>query len=147
MHDNRLKQAGRRFPPKHHHQQHHVIYSFQRAETWHFDLNRVMAPVKVDLGGDQTLHPDIKSRLVHMGSEPGQMEHGGKKQREVVDGSQDENIKQRDTWRLLWGATGIYVAYLFTMGIFKKMYFVSERKLKPCCSSSVSHDSFFTRYY
>jgi UDP-galactose transporter B1 len=49
-----------------------------------------------------------------MESEPEQMEHGNKTDREEVDGLQDhQHIKQRDAWRLLWGATGIYVAYLY----------------------------------
>jgi UDP-galactose transporter B1 len=75
--------------------------------------SRVMTPLEVDPGGDEALRPDIKFRLARMESEPGQMEHGAKTDREVVDGLQDQNIKQRDAWRLLWGATGIYVAYLY----------------------------------
>jgi UDP-galactose transporter B1 len=75
--------------------------------------SRVMTSVDVDTGGDDTLHPDSKFRGAHVESEPGQLEHGAKTDREVVDGSPDQNIKQRDAWRMLWGATGIYVAYLY----------------------------------
>jgi UDP-galactose transporter B1 len=76
--------------------------------------SRGISPVEVDPGSDETLRSETKSRLFHMESEPGQMEHGAKIDREGVDGSQDhQHIKQKDAWRLLWGATGIYVAYLY----------------------------------
>jgi hypothetical protein len=77
--------------------------------------SRVMSPVEVDPGGDEAVRSDSKFRLAqNMESEPGQMEHGAKIDREGVDGShQDQHIKQRDAWRLMWGATGIYIAYLY----------------------------------
>lgn len=73
--------------------------------------SRVMSPVEVDPGGDETLRPDSTFRLAHMESD--QVENGIKTDREVEDGSQNQRIKQRDAWRLLWGASGIYVAYLY----------------------------------
>jgi UDP-galactose transporter B1 len=76
--------------------------------------SRGMSPVEVDPGGDETLRPDSKFRLTHMESETGQMEYGAKTDRDGEDGSQDhQHINQTDAWRLMWGATGIYIAYLY----------------------------------
>jgi UDP-galactose transporter B1 len=94
----------------------------------------MMSPMEVDHGGDEThtntntLHPDIKFRLSPKGQEPDRIEHGATTsaaEREGGEGLslQDQIAKQGDGWRLMWGATGIYMAYLYYGHIQEDLFF------------------------